>query len=89
MQSYQDFSGGAQADYMFQVILNKFNEQKSDMERTMAMQLDQLKEELRGATSSLKSWKVIKVPFGRTQVIRINMNIMKKFLIPWLKLYGH
>ena len=55
MQSDQDISGGAQADYMFQVILNKLNEQKSDMERTMAMQLDQFKEELRGATSSLKS----------------------------------
>ena len=55
MQSDHDISGGAQADQMLQVILNKMNEQKSDMERTMAMQLDQFKEELREATSSVSS----------------------------------
>lgn len=47
-------SGGAQADQMLLVILNKMNEQKSDMERTMAMHLDQFKQ-LHGATSSVSS----------------------------------
>lgn len=35
----EEMSGGAQAD-MLQAILNKMNEQKMDMENTMAMQLD-------------------------------------------------
>lgn len=45
MESNQDM-GGAQTDHMLQVILNKMNEQKSDMERNMARQLDLFKEEL-------------------------------------------
>ena len=55
MQSDHDISGGGQANQMLQVILNKLNEQKSDIERTMAMQLEKFKEELRGATSSISS----------------------------------
>lgn len=47
-------SGGAQAD-MLQAILNKMNEQKMDMENTMAMQLDNFKRELQEATSSVSS----------------------------------
>ncbi|XP_062621080.1 uncharacterized protein LOC134282689 [Saccostrea cucullata] len=55
MQSDQDFTGGAQSDQMLQVILNKMNEQKADMERTMAGQLEQFKQELHGATSSVST----------------------------------
>ena len=54
MESNQDM-GGAQADHMLQLILSKMNEQKSDMERNVARQLDLFKEELQGATSSVSS----------------------------------
>lgn len=60
MQSEHDFSSGAQADQMLQVILNKMNAQKSNIEHTMAIQLDQFKEDLREITSSVSS-KVTKL----------------------------
>lgn len=67
MQSDHDMPGGAQTDQMLQVIFNKMNEQKSDMERTMAMQLDQFKQELHGATSSVSSEeKKLKTDQGTT-----------------------
>ena len=50
------------------------NEQKSDMERTMAMQLDQ--EELRGATSSVNSEVKMKndqCKVGWIKVIKISI----------------
>jgi hypothetical protein len=84
MDSNQDM-GGAQADHMLKLILNKMNEQKSDMERNVARQLDLFKEELQGATSSVssevKQMKKDKVILGRIQVIRISMNTMRRFLI--------
>lgn len=50
VQSDNDMSGGAQANQMLQI------DERADMERTlMSMQLDQFKQELHGATSSVSS----------------------------------
>ena len=46
--------GGSQAD-MLQAIFIKMNKQKMDMDNNMAMQLDNFKRELQGATSSVSS----------------------------------
>lgn len=55
-------SGGAQANQMLQI------DERADMERTlMSMQLDQFKQELHGATSSVSSEvKKIKTDLGTT-----------------------
>lgn len=53
MQSDYDMSGGAQTVHMLQSFLIRWTNKSPEMERTMAMQLDQFKQELHGATSSV------------------------------------
>ena len=65
MQSEESL-GGSQAD-MLQAIFNKMNKQKMDMENNMAMQLDNFKRELQGATSSVSS-EVKKLKAEQTNV---------------------